>query len=339
MVGVCFLLSMQQQYHLFKSQQWYIQQPSLLQQKYKLGTKRLLVQVQAKTDHIFKLPIFEGRRMVHPTDRGQIVAFEPKYVQLFQEADKKLRYNKEEKSEKETQFLHILSAQNCPPAFLEDAVDNLPRIGVCCQILQIVNNDDDTLTVQYEAKRRIYLVGVLPPEEIRLYKEALVEWYDDEEAEVDDILPLEQELHSCLQEVQRINQKLQKEQVQLPPNFVRYSPPPTSTSPRSFSRVLQKGGVVAGVNIETWLRSGSKQQKFKPAAIDPYQILRDSVNRTMRQELFSFACASILEVGPIERIALAQSRDTAARLEWILKAVKPYLETLRTQYKLEQTLK
>lgn len=70
------------------------------------------------------------------------------------------------------------------------------------------------------------------------------------------------------------------------------------------------------------------------------QLLRDVVpqGKERRQELFSFAAASVLELGLPERLALLQCRDTAARLQFVAAAVQPHLQDLVARVTLQQAL-
>jgi hypothetical protein len=68
------------------------------------------------------------------------------------------------------------------------------------------------------------------------------------------------------------------------------------------------------------------------------QVVRDSVGKERRQELFSFAAASVLELGLPERLALLQCQDTAARLQFVAAAVQPHLQDLVARVSVQQAL-
>lgn len=68
------------------------------------------------------------------------------------------------------------------------------------------------------------------------------------------------------------------------------------------------------------------------------QMLRDQMGKERRQELFSFAAASVLELGLPERVALLQCRDTAARLQFVAAAVQPHLQDLVARVSVRQAL-
>lgn len=62
------------------------------------------------------------------------------------------------------------------------------------------------------------------------------------------------------------------------------------------------------------------------------------MGRSRRQELFSFAAASVLEPSTVTRIALLITTDTAARLQFVLEVVKPHLKQLRAQAAVQRAL-
>lgn len=68
------------------------------------------------------------------------------------------------------------------------------------------------------------------------------------------------------------------------------------------------------------------------------QLVRDSMCKERRQELFSFAAASVLELGLPERLALLECRDTAARLQFVAVACQPHLQDLVARVSLQQAL-
>lgn len=68
------------------------------------------------------------------------------------------------------------------------------------------------------------------------------------------------------------------------------------------------------------------------------QLVRDHVGKERRQEYFSFAAASVLELGLPERLALLECQDTAARLQFVLAAVQPHLQDLLARVSLQQAL-
>lgn len=68
------------------------------------------------------------------------------------------------------------------------------------------------------------------------------------------------------------------------------------------------------------------------------QLARENVGKERRQELFSFAAASVLELGLPERLALLQCQDTAARLQFVAAAVQPHLADLVARVSLQQAL-
>jgi hypothetical protein len=68
------------------------------------------------------------------------------------------------------------------------------------------------------------------------------------------------------------------------------------------------------------------------------QAARDQLGKERRQELFSFAAASVLELGLPERLALLHCTDTAARLQYVAAAVQPFLADLVARISLQQAI-
>jgi len=68
------------------------------------------------------------------------------------------------------------------------------------------------------------------------------------------------------------------------------------------------------------------------------QLMRNQLGKERRQELFSFAAASLLDLGMAERLALLQSKDTAARLQFVAVAVQPYLQDLVARVSVQQAM-
>lgn len=61
------------------------------------------------------------------------------------------------------------------------------------------------------------------------------------------------------------------------------------------------------------------------------QSVGESLAKDVRQELFSFSCATSLELGQAEALALLITRDRGSRLQYVLQAVDPYLNELRAR--------
>lgn len=61
------------------------------------------------------------------------------------------------------------------------------------------------------------------------------------------------------------------------------------------------------------------------------QAMRQQLGGERRRELFSFACAGMVELDLAARLALLLSQDTGARLQYVLAAVQPHLEQLRAR--------
>ncbi|GFR47265.1 hypothetical protein Agub_g8952 [Astrephomene gubernaculifera] len=237
-------------------------------------------------------------------------------------------------------FGHILSPAVAPPALMEDAVGGMPRVGVLSVVRRLRrSNDDASLVVEYEGLRRIRLVSVWQQQP---YMVAAASYLADrvgggEEQRLLD--GLEWELYGLLQEVRRLSRQLRspgEAPAELPECIPRYAPP-APAAPRSapsLAQHLQAAGHPAGNAISMWQRHGSVygNSKGADAAVqDPYSFMSERLGKHTRQELFSFAAAGMLELGPLESLALLNCTDRAARLQWVAAAVEPFLETQRAR--------
>ncbi|EFJ44671.1 hypothetical protein VOLCADRAFT_95111 [Volvox carteri f. nagariensis] len=145
---------------------------------------------------------------------------------------------------------------------------------------------------------------------------------------------LEWDLYRQLQEVGRLSKQLKTSEDA--PAGLPYS------IPRCLGAdYLTEGGHPAGTSISMWQRHGSVYgdvKQGKDAMQDPYAVLSERLGKDTRQELFSFAAAGLLELGPAESLALLTSTDRAARLQWVTAAVTPYLEEQRAKASLARVL-
>ena len=73
--------------------------------------------------------------------------------------------------------------------------------------------------------------------------------------------------------------------------------------------------------VATWQRSG--QQRRVGGVADPYAHVAEEVGCGRRAEMFSFAAASLLDLGLPERIALLLTRSTLGRLEVRVPGLAP----------------
>lgn len=76
--------------------------------------------------------------------------------------------------------------------------------------------------------------------------------------------------------------------------------------------------------------------QFLPHA--PPQVVRELLSAHERREFLSFAAAQMLELGLPERLALLLSRDTGARLQYVMAAVEPHLQRLQAQAAVKRAL-
>jgi hypothetical protein len=176
---------------------------------------------------------------------------------------------------------------------------------------------------------------------------------------------LEQEVLRTLQELEQLSSQLSEGG--LPQAIRRYAPPPAESSFDAFTTALTRANYPAGGAIATYMAQPSVYgmvRQSKARSTDPYAMLSEQVGRMhnarniypvkppcisarhlsyilththppkqlgkgVRQEMFSFAAVSLIDgMGDVERAMLLTSRDTAARLNFALQALDPYLAEL-----------
>ncbi|KAG2452369.1 hypothetical protein HYH02_002615 [Chlamydomonas schloesseri] len=225
--------------------------------------------------------------------------------------------------------------------------DSVPYVGVLACVKSAVRRPDGTLLLEYEGQRRIKLLSVWQAEPYMVA--AACHLTDSGEGSDEDVVDLlEWELYGQLQEVGRLSQLLATDDsapLQLPDSVPRYAPPSRPTAgrgPRTLAEHLTAAGHPAGAQISMWQRFGSVYGGGRAArepADDPYSVLSERLGKDTRQELFSFAAAGMLELGPAERLALLTSTDRAARLQWVAAAVAPFLEEQRARASVARALR
>mmetsp|Transcript_17629 Transcript_17629/g.45874 ORF Transcript_17629/g.45874 Transcript_17629/m.45874 type:complete len:385 (-) Transcript_17629:78-1232(-) len=292
---------------------------------------------------LFSAALFPLTTVLHPSNTGMLNVFEPRYLEMFGDLQR------DTPPHSRASFVHILSAQAAPPAALEDAVGDAVRVGVLCQVTQVDKTPDGRMLVEYEGVRRVSIVSIT---QSAPYKVANVEWVDDdpvpagEEGEEEQKLAaLEAEVWACLLDIERLTKALSSKRnapSSLPPEIGKYAPHLDSDM-TSVDYLMQEGGT-AGQSIKQWMRSGSsvgKSAKSKSkaggSAVDPYKAVTRMLS-PRRPELFSFAAAGLIDLDIPARLALLRSRDTSGRLQWVLNAIQPFQQELRTRYSLQKTL-
>ena len=90
--------------------------------------------------------------------------------------------------------------------------------------------------------------------------------------------------------------------------------------------------------VATWRRSGGQQQAGRRHAANPYAEIAEEMGCSRRSEMFSFAAAGVLDMGLPERLALLLTSSTVGRLQYVLAAVRPYLQQLRTAAAMHRAL-
>ncbi|KAJ9534371.1 hypothetical protein QJQ45_016070 [Haematococcus lacustris] len=130
----------------------------------------------------------------------------------------------------------------------------------------------------------------------------------------------------------------------LPPGLCcsRYAPSPPALPPSLPAALVAGGYAAAGFSIAAWQRQGSiygSSSKSSRAMGDPYQVAAEQLlGQEVRQELFSFTAASLVDLSQEQQLALLNSRDTLVRLHWLSQAVQPFLDQLQAKAAVQAAL-
>ncbi|GIL91734.1 hypothetical protein Vretimale_14864 [Volvox reticuliferus] len=290
---------------------------------------------------IFAVSLFPSNKVLLPTATGTLHVFEQRFLQMFDDLASKAGGSILDANG--VRFGHILSPSVAPPALLENAIGGMPRLAVMATVKRVKRCDDGSLLLQYEGFKRIKLINIWQSQP---YMMAAASFMTDNvsAAEEDLVDTLEWDLYRQLQEVGRLSKQLRTSDdapAGLPDSIPRFAPPARSSRPRTIADYLTDAGHPAGTSISMWQRHGSvygNVKQGKDATQDPYSVLSERLGKDTRQELFSFAAAGMLELGPAESLALLTSTDRAARLQWISAAVTPFLEEQRAKASLVKAL-
>ncbi|WIA18119.1 hypothetical protein OEZ85_009597 [Tetradesmus obliquus] len=321
-------------------------------------------------ESVISIPLFPLSNVLHPAQAGSLLVFEPRYLALFRDLQAAAPQGSSA-SEAKFAFGHILAAGAAPPALMQDSVGGLPACGVCATVKGIEELENGRLQVSYQGWRRFKLLTV--DHDSKPYPMAAATWMDDDTASLSQeqqaaTYALEQQVYGLLQQVASYMRQLEQgsaagaavaapasgptglhgsssgskaqQRPLLPDSVLLFAPLPPSRQ-QSVADYLIKAGGSTGDKIATWQRMGSvygqTSSKKKPPQ-DPYQAARDQLGKERRQELFSFAAASVLELGLPERLALLHCTDTAARLQYVAAAVQPFLADLVARVSLQQAM-
>lgn len=268
-----------------------------------------------------------------PTAKGALHLYEPRYLHLLD-----VIRAVAESTKTAPQF-------GCLQRDLIDEGEKRPfsPIGCCCVVEREERFADGSVSVEHMGGRRFRLLNVQRWEPFLV---ANVEWVEDSlpdqagsssGARID---RLERELWEACLEVARLTASLDARKVtyftpeavhqRLPLNLRRFSPqPPVTAAATSITRLGM-------ADIQVWRRSSLKQRdpQATDLASNPYWAARETIAKPARQEAFSFAAASMVDLGPEEQQSLLQLLDTGARLAWVLEAVTPHRASLRAKHSL-----
>ena len=320
----------------------------------------------SEDEALFALPVFTSNRILLPTMKGSLRAYEPHYVKMFE----KLRDVLSETQDRRAKFLHILSPSVTPPAMQDSKTTlGLPAVGTVAVIESVEEVRDGSLIVNYVGDRRarVHLVtedsltGVQAPDSfseedndnnehsVKRLLSAAVSWYGDRDPEVfavgeksgkarASLDGIERDVHAMVCLLRKLSRKVNPNESVLPESILKYAPPSGGKSQRltSYDR-LKAAGHQAASAIDMWRRHGSVYKSPGGAQVDstiqdPYSELSERLAKPTRQEMYSFALASLLQMGIPEAGALLLSQSTEDRLVWISEAcIRPYLAQLQAQ--------
>jgi len=270
-------------------------------------------------------------------------------------------------------FGHILQPEAAPaPIRMQESLAGRAgvalKVGCLASVLSVEREEGGPLLVEYETVRRFLVKGLQGRGEGGAdggvggeggYNVAAVEWLNDVDENtisVDGIArsgevqaqeladytsEVERAVYSYVTQIYEISAKLGKGGA-LPESILRYAPEmraPKKESPMSYTSVgsWERETAVWKAAREKSLGRGLRQ---KPQT-DPYRVAQETtgLGKELRQELFSFACASIIDGSIPQNCVLLRSRSTLSRLEFVLKTAEPFLESLRTELKMNDALK
>ena len=270
-------------------------------------------------------------------------------------------------------FGHILQPEAAPaPIRTQESLAGRAgvalKVGCLASVLSVEREEGGPLLVEYETVRRFLVKGLQGRGEGGAdggfggeggYNVAAVEWLNDVDENtisVDGIArsgevqaqeladytsEVERAVYSYVTQIYEISAKLGKGGA-LPESILRYAPEmraPKKESPLSYTSVgsWERETAVWKAAREKSLGRGLRQKPQK----DPYRVAQETtgLGKELRQELFSFACASIIDGSIPQNCVLLRSRSTLSRLEFVLKTAEPFLESLRTELKMNDALK
>ena len=271
-------------------------------------------------------------------------------------------------------FGHILQPEAAPaPIKMQESLTGRAgvalKVGCLASVLSVEREEGGPLLVEYETVRRFLVKGLQGRGGEGGadggfggeggYNVAAVEWLNDVDENtisVDGIArsgevqaqeladytsEVERAVYSYVTQIYEISAKLGKGGA-LPESILRYAPEmraPKKESPMSYTSVgsWERETAVWKAAREKSLGRGLRQ---KPQT-DPYRVAQETtgLGKELRQELFSFACASIIDGSIPQNCVLLRSRSTLSRLEFVLKTAEPFLESLRTELKMNDALK
>jgi len=296
-----------------------------------------------------------------PTCSGAVLVFEPAWSEALDAAlaaslaSGKVRRGRgrgapwrqpaQRRAPQPPRFIHCAPPAAAPPALL--APHGHPRAACLAVVRGVDARAGGGRMVRYALTRRVALLGVdLGPAGSTT---ATAAYFDDAPLTADAatrVAALEVELADALAAVARLTEG----GARLPPAVADYAPPrsPPPSRAAATSAGLRAGGQrAAAAAVDVWARQRAPTSRAPlpapgptrfPAAppgrlaqpgADPYSRAAASTGvGGRRAELFSFACATALDLPPNAALALLLSDDTEGRLQFVLEAVREHVAGL-----------
>lgn len=284
------------------------------------------------------MPVLYTGSVLFPTEESAFVVRDPPLVLMFQSGVGVNGW-----------FGHCLHKSNAPEAVRDaefvssdDVKVGLKgpgiTVGCVCEVKQIEDLENNQIKVSYKCIRRIRVLDYCV--EKSLFPEVEFEWLDDFESQQDEhVNKTEVLLWECLLEISKLEKKLGKSLSSLPKSLIEVAPSRAQGVPNGTRAEKEKNIWLGRTEAKKPPTVNSKQNDSSSKQMSPYQVIGENSYKYQRQELFSFAAASLVAESVNERLALLTSRNTRAKLEWTLASAEPYLEQLRTEFGIYNALK
>lgn len=296
---------------------------------------------------IVKLPIWASQSASLPTSGGTLNIYEPRFLEMFNS----LQRQQLEAPGTPMRFGHCVSPSAAPPALIRECgIQGWPKVGSIATVTSLQRMDAGTIRVQYELSGRFQMLSLLAEEPVPI---AMALDYSDDSSlspmDAQALNALEQEVYHCLLSIEKLSRKLESADPDaagvpgsLSASIRRFAPPPPKE--KSLAELLTEAGCQAGYDMQVYGSQGSVYGKGSSAkrktSPDPYEHVSEMLGKGQRQELFSFAAASLIDgMGNTEKLVLINSRSTLERLHFVQNAIEPYQQMLAAKVSVLNALK